>query len=511
MSHQSERSSDTTAHSSSSAGTHSSEGGSGTGLRSAIGSAQGYDAQVQRLVPAGKEPPKHSPVAPAPGAGGTEAVGAPAGGTRPGGGTGASARRRVTRAAPAADNANAQAGPERGAGAGPEEATAPATEAATTGGGAPRPPTPGASADIARRFPSGVAVAVHILPTEADRAEWLADVRANSTKTVSEYFGPTHVPAALRAHRESPVGPLADTIAAAKFNNDMTFSREATPHAAARQSVALDGGALEVGRSMAFTRQDGGPLPLIRGVSQAVGALPNAPQGNIKELAIFTHGQRTTLTGGSGRHRVTPGAMASEIGACLTPSVAIQLYACSAASEGGFADQLARALAEAGHTSRIFGHTSAAHATENAEGRTVVGQAGGGVEGATNVETCFPASFVAAQKTALIAELGLAEDPTKQAWLDQNLSQMMRTWAMPGRRGEDAIHKVMVANASAGGRATEVSVAQGLGTVPALAIAAMQAAWRTGAPGVTRGAEFRTLREGLEGRSSGARRRVTRP
>src|SRR5262249_23761657 len=146
-------------------------------------------------------------------------------------------------------------------------------------------------------------------------------------------------------------------------------------HAKQRNAIGGTPGSLAPGTHMLFDDSAGKPIELIQSVSATIGSLTSetvsdpAGPANVAEVAFFTHGDEKSI--GLGKDGWMGGAsVASALGIYATPSVQILVYGCSAAGGAdSFARTLATALAKAGHSARVFGHTSSGHATVNANGR----------------------------------------------------------------------------------------------------------------------------------------------
>lgn len=339
------------------------------------------------------------------------------------------------------------------------QAPAPARAEGTSGSSAAS--TRGAAADVRggigaaavlERHPRGIPVAIYLMPTDVDRAEWVRDFTGKTVaQAQKKLLGASDNPRALAALAAMATAGRAETnsddaarLAAAKFENDLEFSRLAPGHAAARASVALNGGVLALGQAMAYTRQEPDRWKQnIKGVSDAVGPLPAvpgaapgsaAPQGahqtaaeaagpapapaasaapapsrgpapilannhNVSEVAIFTHGGSRSIDLGRwiGASHVAP-----FLASAVTGSVNVQLYACSAGTDGGFGEQLSEQVSAAtGGSVNVLGHETAAHTTRNSQGRTFRAQAGRQTLDVTNFDAIFSAEFLASEATRL--------------------------------------------------------------------------------------------------------------
>ena len=274
----------------------------------------------------------------------------------------------------------------------------------------------------------------------------------------------------------------ADMIARAVQANNTEFGRRAVIHAAQRKTISGAAGALSVGTHMAFDETSGKPIEAIQAVSTAIGSLapaapaagatpsptptptatptPAAPVANIAEVAFFTHGVSTNI--GLGKDGwMNGGSVAGKLGPLATPNVQILVYGCNAAGgKDSFAETLATTLAKAGHTARVFGHTSAGPATVNADGRefnaTPDGAGGAKVTSATDYDLVFSNDFQNAEMPPIAADLGI--DLTKgsphdgwtsnqyavfggigkvsKAWLAKGMSKVVAAGGIPGANSD---------------------------------------------------------------------------
>jgi len=439
-------------------------------------------------------------------------------------------------------------GPGEGAAAAPagsaapapatERAEVPAAEGAAAGATGP-------AADVLARHPHGVPVAIYLMPSAADRASW---AQALTNKTVAEatrLTGPARGSARARrafaamaaAGRTHTTGADAEALAAAKFGNDLEFSRQAPGHAAARGSVAANGGSLQMGQAMPFTRQEPDRWKQnIKAVSDAVGPLPAAPGAapvaapapaaaeteaapgrhhrppimanhhNINEIAVFTHGGSGSIDLGSW---IGVGQIAPFLASAVTASVNVQLYACNAGADGGLAQQLAEQLsASTGGSANVFGHETAAHTTNNAMGRSFRAEGGRVTLNATNYDAIFSAEYLATEATRLEAELGCSATDIQAV-----LAEAARRWLNgPGRmtgidiRGSRAAAPVAGEHRARGAAPTQVSAAQSMGVDFEGTLTLVRHAWQRGAAGfVRRAMEGGGRRGGGRSRSGRAR------
>jgi hypothetical protein len=172
----------------------------------------------------------------------------------------------------------------------------------------------------------------------------------------------------------------------------------------------------------------------------------------------------------------------------VTPSVNVQLYACNAGADGGFAQQLAEHLsATTGGSANVFGHETAGHTSRNARGRTFRAEGGRVTLNATNYEAVFDAAFMAAETQRLAGELGV-----DAATLEGVLPGVTRSWmAGPGNRvgidvrGARAAAGGAVQSAEGGGRET---AAQAIGVDFEGTVRAVRSAWQGAAASRVRGA-----------------------
>jgi hypothetical protein len=337
---------------------------------------------------------------------------------------------------------------------------------------------------------------------------WLSEVIALKAALDKEDADAKVANPAATPSTRAPTAAEAGTLADAVFKNDAAFVANATPHAALRHSIggpppkadahipykagddpftAIAAVSTAIGSlSTNKTAHDGGtPMPgavpasppptLPPGITQ--GPAVSAGNGNIAELAVFTHGTHHSM--GFGAAGWLGGeAVAGKIAQYAAPQISVQLYGCSSAAkdkesdpnEMSFAQALTSKLGEQGHDSRVFGHTSAGPTVDNADGRefatTTDGFGGYVMLTEKNYDICFPSSFVASETTRLAAALSSTEDIVGGVF-----EPVARRWTTP------ALSRVTVA--SAGGKKALYVI----GFDRAATIAAIQADWQTATQG----------------------------
>jgi hypothetical protein len=149
-----------------------------------------------------------------------------------------------------------------------------------------------------------------------------------------------------------------------------------------------------------------------------VGPLPGSQgAGNIRHLAIFTHGWHDGIRLGSQFHGGAP-AFVSQLGGALTRNVTVGIYGCNAAcGEGSFAQTVTEGLARGGHDARVFGHENPDHTTGNPRGREFLARAGQEhASSNTNYELVFSAGFRARQIADIARDLAVAPAAVEQVF-----------------------------------------------------------------------------------------------
>ena len=292
----------------------------------------------------------------------------------------------------------------------------------------------------------GQNVAVYL---DSTKAHYVAHYGAASWETIKgklgRYAGISREAAeytsqyGVNAPSPAELPPIIDCLAQLEYNNDREFGRQGRAWAADYQAVWAVGNALRIGESGAFSHSDA-PLSSIQhtgavlkeelspeedapssdgetvtavepsasaggiggasvgahgvaAVAPSVSAERRSPKPRvgrepwrIKNLAIFTHGYSDGLLLGS--WRTDTGAIASALSPHLTTDVNVVLFACSAAKgENSFAERLTEDLAEEGKTSaQVWGHTIAAHTTENVRLRSFKAKTSTNADGTTSTE-----------------------------------------------------------------------------------------------------------------------------
>ncbi|MDQ2805618.1 MAG: hypothetical protein M3Z04_01665 [Chloroflexota bacterium] len=316
--------------------------------------------------------------------------------------------------------------------------------------------------------PTPIHIAIALQPTQADIAHAAAGYLNKDLRTLLQHTATMLGATSQWKRLQADIGEGtrlatqddATALGTAAYANNLEFGRQATDHARARQSVGGAPGALQVGRHIPFEHgtnpvtqiqaisrdvaEHG--LPVAPGASTAPAATPPAPAttpapatpapttatpaptapGNITELAVFTHGIAQAMDLGS-LGWVGAARLEGPLQAYLAPSVAVQLYGCTAAAgANSFAEQFATALAHDHHDARVFGHTVAGHTTTNSQGREFVAQADQTDPAAahTNYQAVFAADYIQTETARLVTALGAtAEDVTRvlpqtsQRWL----------------------------------------------------------------------------------------------
>jgi hypothetical protein len=337
---------------------------------------------------------------------------------------------------------------------------------------------------------------------------WLGEVKALKAVLDKEDADAKAANPAATPTTRAPTAAEAGTLADAVFKNDAAFVDNASPHAKLRHSIG--GPPPKADAHIPFKPGDD-PFAAIAAVSTAIGPLstnktandggtpmPGAPaaqapptlpppitqgpavspgNGNIGELAVFTHGTHHSMGFGAAGW-LGGDAVAGKIAQYAAPQISVQLYGCSSAAkdkeddpnEKSFAQALTDALGEQGHDSRVFGHNSAGPTVDNPDGReyatTTDGHGGYVMLTEKNYDICFPSTFVASETTRLAAALSSTEDIVGSVF-----EPVARKWT-PG-----ALSRVTVA--SAGGKKALYVI----GFDRAAAVAAIQADWQTATQG----------------------------
>jgi hypothetical protein len=337
---------------------------------------------------------------------------------------------------------------------------------------------------------------------------WLGEVVALKAALDKEDADAKAANTAAMPTTRAPTAAEAGTLADAVFKNDAAFVANAIPHANLRHSI---GGPPPKADAHIPYKEGEDPFTAIAAVSTAIGplstnktasdggtpmpgAVPASPpptlppgitqgpavaagNGNIAELAVFTHGTHHSM-GFGGAGWLGGDAVAGKIAQYAAPQISVQLYGCSSAAkdkesdpnEMSFAQALTNKLGEQGHDSRVFGHNSAGPTVDNPDGRefatTTDGHGGYVMLTKKNYDICFPSSFVAGETTRLAAALSSTADivgsvfePVASRWTTGALSR--------------------VAVASAGGKKALYVI----GFDRDAAVAAIQADWQTAAQG----------------------------
>jgi hypothetical protein len=337
---------------------------------------------------------------------------------------------------------------------------------------------------------------------------WLGEVVAlkaalDKEDADAKAANPAATPTA-RAATATEAGTLADAV----FKNDAAFVDNASPHAKLRHSIG--GPPPKADAHIAYKAGDD-PFAAIAAVSTAIGPLttnktandggtpmpgavsasptPTLPpgitqgpavaagNGNIAELAVFTHGTHHGMGFGAAGW-LAGDAVAGKIAQYAAPQISVQLYGCSSAAkdkeddpnEMSFAQALTSKLGEQGHDSRVFGHNSAGPTVDNPDGREFVtttdGHGGYVMLTEKNYDICFPSSFVASETTRLAAALSSTADIVAGVF-----EPVARKWTT------GALSRVTVA--SAGGKKALYTI----GFDRNATVAAIQADWQTAAQG----------------------------
>jgi hypothetical protein len=334
---------------------------------------------------------------------------------------------------------------------------------------APRPQPASGQQSIAQRFPQGITVAIALLPTDVDqvasrlfaRHEMLGAVLQRNSRQLIRHPATTRLRASFAQGDHVVTQQDAHDVAEVLAANDRAFVRAADAFAHGHVVVGGDPSAPTVGRPIHFGEHDNA-VNMVRTLSQHVGQLPGGSGGgNIRHLAIFTHGWETGLR--LGTFHGDANAFVSALGGTLTHDVTVGMYGCSAAGgDHSFAQGVTEGLAQAGHDARVFGHETAAHTTMNSQGREFRAHAGqtGPATGHTNAEMVFTPSFRAEQIDALTTQLG-----AQRADVERVFDTASHDWLT------GAMHRIPVP----GGQRAAFHI----GFDPDGAVAACQAAWRT--------------------------------
>ena len=337
---------------------------------------------------------------------------------------------------------------------------------------------------------------------------WLGDVQALKAALDKEDADAKAANPAATPTTRAPTATEAGTLADAVFKNDAAFVANAIPHSQLRHSI---GGPPPKADAHIPYKENDDPFTAIAAVSTAIGplstnktasdggtpmpgAVPASPppslppgiaqgpavaagNGNIAELAVFTHGTHHGMGFGAAGW-LGGDAVASKIAQYAAPQISVQLYGCSSAAkdkeddpnEMSFAQALTTKLGEQGHDSRVFGHNSAGPTVDNPDGRefatTTDGHGGYVMLTEKNYDICFPSSFVASETTRLAAALSSTTDIVGSVF-----EPVARRWT------SGALSRVTVA--SAGGKKALYVI----GFDREATVAAIQADWQTAAQG----------------------------
>ena len=156
---------------------------------------------------------------------------------------------------------------------------------------------------------------------------------------------------------------------------------------------------------------------------------PGAPAdvrfGKVKNLMIFCHGLRRSLhLPGENVTQNNVESFVQGISSATLPNVNVQLYACSTATVGD--DYFASVVAETlGDEASVFGHTTAAHTTENHEATAFGAIANGAADGIAMQDVLFPASFVDSE---VVRIWGTIENPETATRARNTLQSKIRTY-----------------------------------------------------------------------------------
>ena len=196
-------------------------------------------------------------------------------------------------------------------------------------------------------------------------------------------------------------GPTNNNVPGGYANNtnNQEFTTQALGQAAVRQTVG-NNGALALGvampaisRTQVQTKVNTTYTSLLQRYQAAKpeGA-PTSPQSlKVKNLSLFYHGTQSALSlPGENISNTNVGDFVDAIRASLRDDVGVQLYACSAArGENSLAENMADELSTSNANANVYGHTSAAHTTENSDAR-VFGSKG---QGTGMFDIMFPADW----------------------------------------------------------------------------------------------------------------------
>ncbi len=327
----------------------------------------------------------------------------------------------------------------------------------------------------------------------------------------------------------APTDEDLNTFVTFDFTNDRNFKWTGEPWAAQYQAIGGDpekGEAPTPGRVVPFAEGEDGLRKveeLSRNVTAAVGRLPGAPDGkdgNIAELALFSHGGHGKVY--TGEWKYGGAAAAQKLAPLLSPlagALKIDLFACDAAGsahsedkgtgntdpgagKGSFAEGMAGELGKEGLAGRIYGHETAAAATTNVRGRefqfnNVDGKAQ--VVTADNWEVCFPDGFIKSEEARIAGELRADGDNVARVF-----REVSRAWLYDGPNA--ALHRVKVPGVKDGVKSrgkdkqlveNDAEASFAIGFARDQALAAIQAAWQSeGAAAIAADKTFQKLARG---------------
>ncbi|HEY7030811.1 MAG TPA: peptidoglycan-binding domain-containing protein [Thermomicrobiales bacterium] len=251
-------------------------------------------------------------------------------------------------------------------------------------------------------------------------------------------------------------------------SNNREFQRQADPYAKAEGAIGLDGGAITIGQKAVTITELGDVVETVQGIhrglvakyqqTQAQSGSPAAAPDKlpaftkVRNLSLFSHGMGYGMAldaagrfrgGGlmaeqSGLYPANIASFVKGIADAVTPDVHVQLFACNTGHDTKLSDyeewtrhkqgerrgakSFAAALAaQLGPEASVYGHTTAGHTTENFAALVFGKDAGGGEGGLHMFDRLYPEDFVQAELARLFPE----QDEAGRASLHDSLRDQM--------------------------------------------------------------------------------------